>query len=55
MSMGKDQEKLAIERKLAHCRELAKRYTDEPTAKHIRELEKELQDALYALEFAPQK
>ncbi|WP_157860877.1 MULTISPECIES: hypothetical protein [Bradyrhizobium] len=55
MGMERDREKLEIERKLAHCRQLAKQFTDDPTAKHIRELEAELRQCLYALEFPSQQ
>jgi hypothetical protein len=46
--MKNDQDVLAIERKLAHCRQLTKEFPDGPTAKHIRELEEELKADLAA-------
>lgn len=39
---------LAIQRKLAHCRQLMKEFPDGPTAKHIQELEDELRAELEA-------
>ncbi|MGY4155580.1 hypothetical protein ACVINW_001422 [Bradyrhizobium sp. USDA 4461] len=44
---------MAIERKLARCRELAKDYVDGQTAKHIRELEAELLDTLRSMDPPP--
>jgi hypothetical protein len=41
-SMDRDREKQEIEEKLARCKQLAKEYVREPTATHIRELEKDL-------------
>lgn len=46
--MENDRSILAIQRKLAHCRELMKEFPDGPTAKHIRELEDELRAELAA-------
>lgn len=46
--MDGDREKEAILRKLAHCRQLAKDFPDGPTAKHIRELQEELEAELAA-------
>ncbi|CUT12559.1 hypothetical protein BF49_7137 [Bradyrhizobium sp.] len=44
--MEKDRDISAIERKLAHCRQLAKEFPDGPTAKHIRQIEDELRAEL---------
>jgi hypothetical protein len=49
-SMDREQEKAAINEKLAHCRQLAKEYCREPTAEHLRELEAELLAQLRRLE-----
>lgn len=46
--MENDRDILAIQRKLAHCRQLTKEFPDEPTAKHIQELEEELKAELAA-------
>lgn len=46
--MESDRDILAIQRKLAHCRQLAKGFPDGPTAKHIRELEDQLRADLAA-------
>jgi len=46
--MESDRDMLSIQRKLAHCRQLAKEFPDGPTAKHIRELEDELRAELTA-------
>jgi hypothetical protein len=46
--MENDRDILAIQRKLVHCRQLAKDFLDGPTAKHIRELEDELRAELAA-------
>jgi hypothetical protein len=46
--MEDDRSILAIQRKLALCRELTKEFPDGPTAKHIRELEDELRAELAA-------
>ncbi|MGY4428246.1 hypothetical protein ACVWWO_000723 [Bradyrhizobium sp. F1.13.1] len=46
--MESDRDILAVQRKLAHCRQLAKDFPDGPTAKHIRELEDELRAELVA-------
>lgn len=46
--MESDRDILAIQRKLAHCRQLAKDFPDGPTAKHIRELEDQLRADLAA-------
>ena len=43
-----DRDILAIQRKLAHCRQLAKDFPDGPTAKHIGALEDELRAELSA-------
>jgi uncharacterized protein YciW len=48
--MGHEQDKSAINERLARCRQLAKQYVDEPTATHIRELEAELAAQLRRLE-----
>lgn len=40
--MDREREKLAIDERLARCRQLAKEYVSEPTATHLRELEAEL-------------
>lgn len=44
--MENDRDILAIQRKLAHCRQLAKDFPDGPTARNIRELENELRAEL---------
>ncbi|MET4451901.1 hypothetical protein ABIB10_001970 [Bradyrhizobium sp. RT3b] len=46
--MENDRDILTIQRKLAHCHQLAKEFPDGPTAKHIRELEDELRAELAA-------
>ena len=46
--MESDRDMLAIQRKLAHCRQLAKDFPVGPTAKHILELEDELRAELAA-------
>lgn len=46
--MENDSNILAIQRKLAHCRQLTKEFPDGPTAKHIRDLEDELKAELAA-------
>ncbi|MET4044911.1 hypothetical protein ABIC03_006640 [Bradyrhizobium sp. RT6a] len=46
--MENDPAILAIQRKLAHCRQLSKEFPDGPTAKHIPELEEELKAELAA-------
>jgi hypothetical protein len=46
--MENDPAILAIQRKLAHCRQLTKEFPAGPTAKHIRELEEELKAELAA-------
>jgi hypothetical protein len=46
--MENERDNLAIQRKLAHCRQLAKDFPDGPTAEHIRELEDELRAELAA-------
>lgn len=48
--MESDRDIWAIQRKLAHCRQLAKDFPEGPTAKHIRELEDELKAELRSLE-----
>jgi len=40
--MDQEQEKSAVEQRLARCRQLSKEYVSEPTATHLRELEAEL-------------
>ena len=49
-SMDQEREKVAINEKLARCRQLAKEYCREPTAAHLRELEAELLAQLRRLE-----
>jgi hypothetical protein len=44
--MENDQDFSAIQRKLAHCRQLLKDFPNGPTAKHLRELEDELRAEL---------
>jgi hypothetical protein len=50
MIMDRNQEKKAIERKLATCRDLARQYSDGEMARMIRELEEELRQQLRDLE-----
>jgi hypothetical protein len=44
--MDGDQEKEAVERKLATCRDLAREFRDGETAQMIRQLEEELRQQL---------
>jgi hypothetical protein len=48
--MDRSREKQAIEAKLARCRELAKEFPHEPTARMIRDLEAELRQQLRQME-----
>jgi hypothetical protein len=48
--MDRKRDKLAVEDKLARCRELAKEFKSEPAATHLREMEAELPAQLRALE-----
>ena len=48
--MDREREKLAINEKLARCKQLAKEDFSEPTAVHLRELEAELLAQLRRLE-----
>ena len=48
--MDGDQEKEAVEWKLATCRDLAREFPDRETAQMIRELEEELRQQLRDLE-----
>ena len=50
MVMERDQDKLAIEQKLARCRRLEADFPAGVTARHLRELEAELQRQLRELE-----
>ena len=40
---------LAVEQKLARCKDLAVKFTSEPTASHLRELKAELTAELWRL------
>ena len=48
--MNMDQRKQEIEEKLARCRQMQADYREGPTAKHLRELEEELQAQLRVLD-----
>jgi hypothetical protein len=47
--MDRNREKMAIEAKLAKCRELAQEFRDGPTAQMVRDLEAELQQQILKL------
>ena len=47
--MDRNPTKESLEGQLARCRELARQFTDGPTAELIRELEAELSERLQAL------
>lgn len=48
--MEHDRERQEIERRLMRCRELLADYPDGPTAKNLREIERELLERLQSLQ-----
>ena len=49
--MDRNREKVAIEEKLARCRELGEEFRDGPTAQMLRDLEAELREQLLKLDW----
>jgi hypothetical protein len=50
--MDRDQEKLALEEKLAKCEALAKEFPNGPTAEMIRDMEEEIRQQIHSLKNA---